>query len=196
MIGKLTGTFGGSTDENSILIDVRGVGYVVHTPLQEMLPPEGEPLELYIHTAVREDAIDLYGFPTKSALSFFKLIMSVSGVGPKTALSIMSGADIPSLRNAIARGDLAMLTKMYGIGKKSAERLVVELKDKITKQDLSEGRTATPRDHSSDTDLLEALEALGYSTAESRRALQSTPDTGGDMRQRLAAILKQLGTPR
>ncbi|HEX8993777.1 MAG TPA: Holliday junction branch migration protein RuvA [Candidatus Paceibacterota bacterium] len=196
MIGKLSGIFAGTTSDDSILIDVRGVGYVVHTPKVDETPAEGSPLELYIHTAVRDDAIDLYGFPSRGALQFFKLLMSVSGVGPKTALAIMGSADIPSLRNAIARGDVAALTKLYGIGKKSAERLVVELKDKVLKEVDASETGAIVQDSAQDSDLLEALEALGYSTAQSRRAIRETPNTGGDMRERLAAILKQLGTPR
>lgn len=195
MIGRLAGTYAGAMEEGCILVDVRGVGYVVRMTPFEQTPNEGDSLELFIHTAVREDAIDLYGFPSRRSLSFFKLLMSVSGVGPKSALSIISSADTPSLARAIAAGDLPTLIKVFGIGKKTAERLVVELKDKAGKMAISE-TAGTPAHGSSDADILEALEALGYSVAESRRALQSVPDTGSDMRERLAAVLKQLGKPR
>lgn len=196
MIGRLKGIFLGEYDEASIVIDVHGVGYVVRTVPFEEPARTGEEMELFIHTTVREDALDLYGFPARTSLEFFKLLMSVSGIGPKTALSIMSVADTASLQRAIAAGDLVSLTKLYGIGKKNAERLIVELKDKLIKQ-MRQGIVAmAPSGTSSDTDILEALEALGYTTTESRRALQSVPDTGLEMRERLASVLKQLGAPK
>jgi len=193
MIGKLTGRYRGDAGEGLSLVDVGGVGYAVRIPVSASLPPEGGEIELFIHTAVREDAIDLYGFPSKDALSFFRLLMSVSGIGPKTALNILSMSDIPSLGRAIARGDATTLHKLFGIGKKSAERIVVELKDKL----LLSGDSGVSDEHpfhiSENTDAFEALQSLGYSAAESRRALQEVPPKIVGVQGRLAAALKFLG---
>lgn len=189
MIGKLTGVLD-SLGAGQALIDVSGVGYVVRVPagLEGLLPPSSV-VTLFIYTAVREDAIDLYGFATSEELGFFKLLMGVSGVGPKTALGIMSVADVLSLKRAIAKGDAAALTSTFGIGKKSAERLVVELRDKIKLLP-----TDTTPDVPSDADVIEALQGLGYSALESRKALRDISPTLVGTRERLAAALRNLGT--
>lgn len=189
MIGKLTGVLD-SLGAGQALIDVSGVGYVVRVPtgLEGLLPPSSV-VTLFIYTAVREDAIDLYGFATNEELGFFKLLMGVSGVGPKTALGIMSVADVLSLKRAIAKGDAAALTSTFGIGKKSAERLVVELRDKIKLLPAD-----TTPDTPSDADVIEALQGLGYSALESRKALRDISPTLVDTRERLAAALRNLGT--
>jgi holliday junction DNA helicase RuvA len=197
MIGKLTGQFQGMAQENQLLIDVSGVGYIVRVApgTAAECPPHGSPISLFIHTAVREDAIDLYGFPTMQELSFFKLLTSVSGVGPKTALGILTVADVPSLSRAVAHGDASVLTKVYGIGKKSAERIVVELRDKLAKSQEMEGVAAEFQGAGADSDVLAALEGLGYSASESRAAVRSVPKTVTGVRERLALALKNLGTP-
>ncbi len=191
MIGKLTGTLESASPDGVVLVDVGGVGYVVRLPVSAALSLEvgvGERMSLLIHTVVREDALDLYGFPTDADLGFFKQLMSVSGIGPKTALTIMGAADTASLRRAVAKGDATVLVKVFGIGKKNAERIVVELRDKIgavleASTDASGGQ--------GDGDVLEALLALGYSTHEARAALKNIrPD--GTVRERVAAALKQL----
>ncbi len=189
MIGKLTGVLD-SLGAGQALVDVSGVGYVVRVPagLEGLLPPGGR-ITLLIYTAVREDAIDLYGFASAEELGFFKLLMGVSGVGPKTALGIMSVADVLSLKRAIAKGDAAALTSTFGIGKKSAERLVVELRDKIKLLP-----TDTASDAPSDADVIEALQGLGYSALESRKALRDISPTLVGTRERLAAALRNLGT--
>lgn len=189
MIGKLTGMLD-SLEAGQALVDVSGVGYVVRVPagLEGLLPPGGR-ITLLIYTAVREDAIDLYGFASAEELGFFKLLMGVSGVGPKTALGIMSVADVLSLKRAIAKGDAAALTSTFGIGKKSAERLVVELRDKIKLLP-----TDTASDAPSDADVIEALQGLGYSALESRKALRDISPTLVGTRERLAAALRNLGT--
>ena len=141
MIGKLTGRLSGNGIDGMVLVEVGGVGYCVRTPLLalDILKNTGSEVSLFIHTAVREDALDLYGFPTEEELQFFKQLMSVSGIGPKTALGILNVADVTSLKRAIAQGDAGALTKVFGIGKKSAERLVVELRDKLTAEATSRG---------------------------------------------------------
>jgi len=192
MIGKLTGRLEGTGADGVVCIEVGGVGYVVRTPLFALavLRESGRTdISLFIHTAVREDAIDLFGFPTEAELAFFKQLMSVSGIGPKTALGIMSVADTATLKAAIARGEASALTKVFGIGKKNAERLVVELRDKLTQQ---EKNNPSPLGASPDVEVLEALVALGYRAEEARVALKDS--AGVDARERLAAALKQLGT--
>lgn len=189
MIGKLTGRFDGTTAEGSIVVDVHGVGYVVRAPLFaiEALKAQGvEAVSLYIHTAVREDAIDLYGFTSQEELAFFKQLMSVSGIGPKTALGILNTADVLSLKRAIAQGDSVTLVKVFGVGKKSAERIVVELKDKMV-------IIASGTDHSDDAEVMEALMAMGYSATEARAALKTLPREGG-VNEKIAQALKNLGT--
>lgn len=200
MIGRLTGTFGGMLRDGTVIVDVGGVGYAVRVPMGALpqSPTSGSPLSLYIHTAVREDAIDLYGFAAENELSFFKLLTSVSGVGPKTALGILNIADVESLKRAVAHGDASVLTKVYGIGKKSAERIIVELRDKLANE--AKGSPDIGIGMSADVEVLEALQALGYSAAESRKALQSLENedsslAGAGLRERLAAALKHLGAP-
>lgn len=196
MIGKLTGRFEGTTPEGLALIDVGGVGYAVRTPIPVLLALQaGGPknLALFIHTAVRDDAIDLYGFPSLEDISFFKQLMSVSGIGPKTALSVMSGADVPTLRRAIAAGDAAKLTKVFGIGKKSAERMVVELRDKLEGELALRGEVSGS---GSDAEVIEALMALGYRADEARGALKEvgkTVSSEASMHEKLSASLKYLG---
>lgn len=190
MIGKLTGAFGGTTPDGSALIEVGGVGYVVRLPAQAGAPALlGERVILYIHTAVREDAIDLYGFPAEDELQFFKQLMSVSGIGPKTALGIMSVADVGALRHAIARGEAAALTATFGIGKKNAERLVVELRDKVKLHAPAEAHGGG----ADDGEVIDALLGLGYSAGESRAALRAVAPSAVGTRERLAAALRHLG---
>ncbi len=196
MIGKLTGRFDGTTPEGLAIVDVGGVGYAVRTPLPSLLALQAQGptnLSLFIHTAVRDDAIDLYGFPALEDLSFFKQLMSVSGIGPKTALSVMSGADVATLKRAIAAGDAAKLTKVFGIGKKSAERMVVELRDKLADEAALRGDAVG---HESDAEVIEALMALGYRADEARGALKETNKTvlpDATMHEKLSASLKYLG---
>ncbi len=186
MIGKLTGRLSGTKDGH-VLVEVGGVGYVVRVPLSTTLP-RGKEVSLFVHTAVREDAIDLYGFLLEEELSFFRQLMTVSSVGPKTALSIMSVGDAQALKRTISSGDASALHKVFGIGKKSAERIVVELKDKVlgTASPLAAGALGD------DAEVVEALMALGYSAHESRAALKSAK--GESTKERLGSALKNLGS--
>lgn len=143
---------------------------------------------LFIHTVVREDAIDLYGFEGIDELAFFKQLLSVSAIGPKTALGILNVADTNTLKHSIAAGDASVLTKVYGIGKKSAERIVVELRDKLVPEHGVELVAGSERD------VIEALMALGYSAQESRKALSQVDKKVEGTKERLAAALKQLGS--
>ncbi len=196
MIGKLTGLFGGTLPDGTALVEVGGVGYAVRTPLLALEALRGAKttaVSLFIHTAVRDDAIDLYGFPTEGDLAFFKQLMTVKGLGPKTALSIMSVADTQTLKSAIAGGDSSMLTKVFGIGKKSAERMVVELRDKM-QNEVAAG--SFPTMAGGDSEVIEALMALGYQASECRVALKEVPPIVVGTSARLAATLRLLGTKK
>lgn len=194
MIGKLTGTFEGISQEGVAIVEVGGVGYTVRvsaSTLRELGTHPGAAVSLFIHTAVREDAIDLYGFPAQDELAFFKNLLSVSSIGPKTALSVLNVADVLTLKRAIAQGDASMLTKVFGIGKKSAERIVVELRDKLVTE---VGEAIGIGAGGGDIEVIEALMALGYSAAESRGALKKVAGDAAGTKERLSATLKILGT--
>lgn len=190
MIGKLQGEFAGLTPDGAALIDVGGVGYAVHVSASTVaeLQRSGVHSSLLIHTSVREDALDLYGFTTEEELVFFKQLLSVSGIGPKSALGVMNVADATSLRRSIAAGDTSALTRVYGIGKKSAERIVVELRDKLAKE-AGVGGTGE-----GDAEVVDALMALGYRAEEVRRALKEIGVPSGSVTERIAAALKYLGS--
>lgn len=199
MIGKLTGRLSGTGVAGEVLIEVGGVGYCVRTPLlalNTLNSPAGAGSEvsLFIYTRVAEDALDLYGFPTQEELAFFKQLMSVSGIGPKTALGILNVADVASLKRAIAAGDSTALTKVFGIGKKSAERLVVELRDKISFASGTASSLAST--DGNDAEVVEALMALGYRADEARRVLKEVQTSGTTVNERLAAALKYLGAAK
>jgi holliday junction DNA helicase RuvA len=161
-----------------VVIDVHGVGYEVFIPTTTFtaMPGAGSDVALDIHTHVREDALSLYGFSSRQERRVFERLISISGIGPRLAVTILSGGSVEGLVGAIRRGDLARLTSIPGVGKKTAERIVVELKDKL--QDLSE-EAAKPV---VETDVLSALENLGYSRpmaeAAVRRAINGDQDAG------------------
>lgn len=182
----------GTTPEGSALIDVGGVGYAVHVTaptLTRLLDTKQGPSSLLIHTAVREDAIDLYGFESGEELVFFKQLTSVSGIGPKSALGILNLNDVSHLTRAIMQGDATALTRVHGIGKKSAERIVVELRDKVAREKGAEGG---PR--GVDAEVVDALLALGYRVEEARTALKEIGPAGTNVSERVAAALKYLGS--
>jgi Holliday junction DNA helicase RuvA len=189
MIGSLTGTVTTLLiDKSSIILTVQGVGYLVYTPSQTLASIRtGAELSLYTHLAVRETALDLYGFTTLDEKHFFEILIGISGVGPKSALSILSLADVPTLHNAIAENNTDYLTKVSGIGKKLAQKIVLELKDKIGTVEL----TGT-QSHSDDASVIEALEAMGYKQAEAREVVkQLDPEVHG-LNARVAAALKHI----
>ncbi|MEY2641167.1 MAG: hypothetical protein RL150_560 [Candidatus Parcubacteria bacterium] len=166
MIAKLRGT----VDEvgvSSLILDVSGVGYLVFAPGNVLAHVRtGQAITLFTHHAIREQSSDLYGFLGQDELSFFELLLTVSGIGPKSALAILNTAPIETLREGIQSGDASHLTKVGGIGKKSAEKIVVELKDKLG------GFTYTGGTTTGSGDAIEALTALGYSLAEARDAIK------------------------
>jgi Holliday junction DNA helicase RuvA len=156
----------------SIIIDVGGMGYKVQVPLslQYRLPATGSELMLHTNLVVRDDGFFLYGFQSENELAFFLKLLNVAGVGPKAALAILSIYTPGELGRAISGEDIASLTRVPGIGKKTAARIVLELKDKVSDLiDVSDPRNIDIR---RDIDALEALEALGYSAVEARRAVK------------------------
>ncbi len=185
MIGHLKGVII-HQDLKSIILDVSGVGYKVFTNTANLESQIGKTLEFWTYMAVRETALDLYGFLAKEELDFFELLITVSGIGPKSAMGILSIASLSSLRQAIGTGDTSHLTKVSGIGKRNAEKIVVELKDKLD-------GLVIEMDYSSsgEIDALEALKSLGYGERESREALKKvteTKDTGEKVKKALKLL--------
>ena len=172
MIGRITGILAEKSPPQ-LLIDANGIGYEVDVPMSSFynLPGLGERVTLLTHFIVREDAQILFGFLTHEERATFRQLIKISGVGPRTALSILSGLSVSELAQAVSRQEGARLIKVPGIGKKTAERLLLELKDK-----LGDGISAVqrPRDPAS-TDILQALLALGYSEKEAAASLKSLP---------------------
>ena len=174
MIGKLTGTLG---DKNppQVLVDCHGVGYEVHVPMSTFynLPGVGEKVTLLTHFVVREDAQVLYGFGSAGEREAFRQLIKISGVGPRTALAVLSGMSVPEIAQAVTTQDAARLQKVPGIGKKTAERLLLELKGKIG-ADLGTSSSVAPASDAQ-ADILQALIALGYSDKEAAASLKSLP---------------------
>lgn len=197
MIALITGQIAYKSIDH-VIVDVGGVGYRVAIPLSTfyMLPDQGS-VRLHVYTHVREDAIQLFGFLTAEEKELFILLLSVSGVGPKLALNILSHASVAALRTSIAGSDAKRLSALPGIGKKTAERLVLELKEKISKLVASHPMQplATSSHFAPDRleDALSALLNLGYKEAQARKALETleiTPDA--PLEQILKSALKIL----
>jgi Holliday junction DNA helicase RuvA len=175
VIARLSGTVLEKSGDSAVL-DVQGVGYRVHLSLQSMgkLPPEGGRAQRRCYTHVREDALQLFGFLTAEEEELFHLLISVSGVGPKLGLNILSGMPATELATAILHGEIARLTRIPGVGKKTAERLVLELKDRIRTSGLATARASQPPPAGSpDAALLSALMNLGYRAATAERTAES-----------------------
>lgn len=188
MIASLRGTVS-LTGAHHLVIDVHGVGYrVFATPatLASVKMKNGAETSLIIYTAVREDALDLYGFLHEYERRMFELLLTVSGIGPKSALSILSLADTATLVNAISAGKASYLTGISGIGKKTADKIVLELKDKVAELGITGGVA-------DDEAAIEALRGMGYSVREVREALKHVPDDIEGEGARLKSALRALG---
>jgi Holliday junction DNA helicase RuvA len=178
MIARLSGKLI-SKSINSLIIDVGGVGYEVNSPLSTFyaVPEEGADTNLLIYTHVKEDAIKLFGFLTAIEKNLFIKLISVSGVGPKLALNILSGLESTQLAQAIKESDIARMNAIPGVGKKTAERLILELKDKIASDTETGGdqQTAAAQNHKTTLfdDALSALINLGYKKSEVEKALDA-----------------------
>ncbi len=196
MIARLSGTVV-ALEEGALILDVAGVGYRVHVPAGVLAEQGrlGEAATLLTHLHLRENEMELYGAADAGTLSLFKQLLAVSGIGPKLALAVLSALDLSSLRRAILTEDLARLTEVPGIGRKTAARMVLDLKSRLEAEGLSPealggGGSARPG-FAEDTEALEALLALGYSRPEARRGLATT-DPGLPLEARLLAALRAL----
>jgi Holliday junction DNA helicase RuvA len=192
MIASITGTVI-HVDLKYAILSAGGVGYKIFG-IPDLLikanDSQGKEMTVWTHHVIREDALDLYGFLGRNELAFFELLITVSGIGPKSALGIMSVASLEMLRTAITTGDTSLLTKVAGIGKKNAEKIVLELRDK------TDNLVQTPEgEHAlrNDMDALEALKSLGYTHNESRDALKSLDKSLKDTGAKVKAALKILG---
>lgn len=192
MIGRLTGTLLEKSPPQ-VLVDCHGVGYEVDVPMSTFynLPALGEPVCLLTHLAVREDAHQLFGFATEAERSAFRQLIRISGVGARTALAILSGLSVADLAQAITLQESARLVKVPGIGKKTAERLLLELKGKLGAELPTAGSSAAQND--AQRDIEQALLALGYNEKEAQAALKGLPadiNVSDGIKQALKALAK------
>ncbi len=190
MIATLHGKIQSRTDD-SLIVNVGGVGLRVRVPSGTLasLGAVGSDAMLYTHLHVREDDLSLYGFATDEERRLFEMLLTVSGIGPKVAMGVLSSAPADTLRVAIAQGNLDVLTALPGIGKKTAQRLVLELKSKIDVSGLSEIGELSPMDE----DVMNALINLGYSAAEATRATRAVPASAKTVEERVRIALQYLG---
>lgn len=179
VIARLTGLLA-EKNMDCVLVDVGGVGYHVAVSLQTLsaLPALGQKVALFTHLHVREDALLLFGFATREERTAFELCIAVSGIGPKLALSILSGLDADGLFMAVATDDVGRLRKIPGIGPKTAERLVMELRDKVPSVPVTAGgkTRATPKATGVVADVMGALTQLGYRPADAEKAAARAVD--------------------
>jgi Holliday junction DNA helicase RuvA len=185
MIGSIKGKIILKTDK-FVIVETGGVGYKISVSPDTLskFKKADENVSFWIHTHVREDILNLYGFLDRQELEFFEMLINVSGIGPKGALSILGIASIETLRKAISTGDTAYLTKVSGIGRKTAEKIVIELRDKM-------GEEKTGTSLQGELDALEALKSLGYSQSEAREALKKVlpnTDTNTKIREALKIL--------
>ena len=191
MIAHLSGTLLFASDR-FVVVEVGGVGYKVRVALdtlRTLRENTKKEVSLWIHTSVREDALDLYGFDHQAELEFFEMLISVSGIGPKSALGILNIAPVDHLKEAIAMGDATALTKVSGIGSKSAQKIILELRDKLGGSINEKGGTMLGEER----DAIEGLVALGYTEREAREALKEVSVETKGTSSRIKEALKRLG---
>lgn len=202
MIGFVRGKIADLT-EDQVVVETGGIGYNIKiTPnISSFLRGNGEEVKIYTYLSVREDAMNLYGFLTKDDLEFFKLLIGVNGIGPKGAQAILSGISADDLRFAIISGDAKTISKAPGIGAKTAQRIILDLKDKLNLQDAFELRTkhlTSGKEEMSDMtdarqEAVEALTALGYTSTDALKAVKKVPlEENMDVEEILKAALKQM----
>ena len=195
MIGRISGDVLAAEDE-VLLIDVRGVGYevtVTPTTLARCSAADA-PVELFTHQSVRDDAITLFGFPSSDERSLFRLLIKVNGVGPKLAMTMLGSLPAPALFRSIAEGEAGMLTKVPGVGKRTAERVIVELKDRMDAVPIAapDGDGAAADDHARE-DAIRALVALGWRAADVRDVVADAHVDGQSTEDLIRAALRRLG---
>lgn len=192
MIGRLTGTLL-QKNPPEILLDVGGVGYEVEVPMSTFynLPNLGERVVLVTHLTVREDGHFLYGFGSEDERATFRQLLKISGIGARTALAVLSGMSVADLASAVALQESGRLVKIPGIGKKTAERLLLELKDRLAKTLPGVAGVAVSPQHAAQSDIVNALLALGYNEKEAAGALRQLPAEVG-VSEGIRAALKLL----
>ncbi|WP_299270169.1 Holliday junction branch migration protein RuvA [uncultured Psychrosphaera sp.] len=201
MIGRLTGEVA-EKQAPDVLIDVNGVGYEVQMPLTSFyeLPDKGGQATIYTHFVVREDAQLLYGFASKQERSLFRLLIKANGVGPKLALTILSGLTAEQFVTCVEHDDVTTLVKLPGVGKKTAERLLIEMRDRIKALDVSpefmpKMSIESPllkTSHSEFEDAVSALSSLGYSSQQANKAVKSVYVEGEDSETLIRKALKNM----
>lgn len=201
MITSVSGVLVSATPLTAV-IETGGLGYEINIPVTtaERLPAPGQPARLHTLAVYREDSATLYGFATEAERDFFRLLVEkVTGVGPKMALSVMSKLSLPTLKSAIAAGDVGLLSKCPGIGRKTAERLVIELRDKMNPAELGtvapagEAASVAPAENNRVNDAVLALTALGYKAADADKAVRQAWIALGPKATTEALIKKALG---
>ena len=187
MFGHITGKIFDLKGTKAI-VDTHGIGFVIHsTPSYLTKLKTDQEASFWTHTAVRETSIDLYGFETEEELRVFELLITVSGVGPKSGLAILTVAGVKSIEEAVVTGDTSSLTKISGIGKKTAEKIVLELNGKLVSTRKGESRT------SEDVDVFEALKSLGYRERDIQETIKKLPKDLAGTNEKIKYILKNLG---
>lgn len=174
MFHYIKGEYTGS-GEDYVLVENGGLGYKIHVSAltESRMPPPGSRVQLYLHVFLREDHVSLYGFLTETELEYFKALISVSGIGPRGGLILLSSLPLPELHSIIKRQDAAALTRVKGVGKKSAQRIILELKDR-----LPPAGPDSPGEAEGLTEAREALLSLGYSNVEAAEALNAAAAAG------------------
>ena len=181
----------------SIVLDVNGVGYLLQVSAQtlSLAPPAGGRMKLYAALSVREDALELFGFHSREEKRMFERLRSVSGVGPRLALAILSAMPLGELSIALVAGDAAALTRVPGIGKKTAQRLVLELRDKVDNAELTgQSAAAAVPAGSAESEAIAALMALGYASSEAARAVSAVVGKAAKADEMIFLALKSLGS--
>lgn len=199
MIGYIRGTIE-EIGEDSIIVECSRIGFLIHVPMNRAFTGLriGEEVKIHTYMSVREDDISLYGFLTKDDLEAYKLLLLVSGVGPKAALGVLSQMDADTLRVAVLTEDTAAIAKAPGLGKKTAQKIILELKDKFHLEDIASIREVTgesaPENDEAAQDAVQALVALGYSGSEALKAVRKAAAEirSDDPEALLKAALKQL----
>jgi len=189
MIGSIKGQIS-LIDGDYIIVETGGVGYRVLVPSSISSKKEGEKVALFIHTHVKEEALDLYGFDDVKDLKLFQYLIGVNGVGPKTAITLFSFSNRDRIVKAVLNGDVAFFTRVPRLGKKNAQKIIIELKNKLgddSSLDLSEPESTD------DKEVIEALRAFGFSVKESRDALKNIEDKDVGTEEKIKFALKSLG---
>lgn len=200
MIGLLKGIIE-AVYEDRILIDVNGIGFNVYMPAsqRELISPRGSDIKVYTYMAVREDAMQLYGFTTMDSLELFKMLIQVNGIGPKGALALLSAMSTDDLKFAIVSGDAKTISKAPGIGAKTAQRLIIDLKDRVSVRDLLDNYSVNNTGADTNglstaaSEAIEALTALGYSSTDAMKAVrQCGANSDADTETVIKLAFKQL----